>query len=273
MYTAKRLAGPLAADMTAVGRLVWLHDLNRWPFAHNSEKGFYDQSTEVVTFFRRYGSAVSEPDLRDLESFHRKALGELSGAGKCALLADMLTGIVEDPMMAVIGINVHPRVIPEPILGALGWTANTMAADLYELRREFRDMSLLSPVLAHFNQEFARRIDTFLDGDVMQSEAGLAERLYSIAKGIKETFLRPTIFPINNEAVCHSSWIKESIVKPFLSDEPEARTRLWILDEPAMLAYARELLGGDAAVERIYPDLDYVERERKDIVFMPAGIR
>jgi hypothetical protein len=39
-----------APDRTAVLWLAWAHDLNRWPFAHNSEKGYFDQARDVARY-------------------------------------------------------------------------------------------------------------------------------------------------------------------------------------------------------------------------------
>jgi hypothetical protein len=267
-YVAADLASLLESDRFGATRLIWLHDLNRWPFAHNSEKGFFDQAANVESYFARFGEAVSAEELADLSAFHRRALEELSEDGRCALLADFVTGVFEDPMMVVVGLNVSPKVIPSVVLEALGWTDEAIGWELGRLRRGFSANRKLSSMVDEFNDVFKLRIGRFLDDRRGTSPEELARILFDMATTIKATFLRPIVFPINNEAVCHSNWIKRVIVEPFLRAEPRASELLLEWDEQTLLERLASGWLELCDIEPVFPDLDYVERERVDIAFL-----
>lgn len=121
--TADRLSGLAESlDGDRIERLAWLHDLNRWPFAHNSEKGFFDQAANVREYFLSRSPVIEPQDIDDLVGIHLKDPAVISAEARIVLFADSLTGVIEDPLFAVCGLNVHPRIIPASVSDMLGFS-------------------------------------------------------------------------------------------------------------------------------------------------------
>ena len=92
----RRVSGTEQLDINTVRWLAWAHDLNRWPFAHNSEKGFFNQADDVsryvvaagLQFPPAHSSDRTEEEARearllsDLEGVISKDFGRLSPEGR-----------------------------------------------------------------------------------------------------------------------------------------------------------------------------------------------
>src|SRR5262249_38749528 len=89
--------------------LAWLHGLNRWPFAHNSEKGRYDQAADVRAYLQANRIELDHRDTADIVGVHHKSSGELSREGSVVLTADQATGAVEDIFLAITAVGLAPE--------------------------------------------------------------------------------------------------------------------------------------------------------------------
>ncbi len=277
-WVARQLAESPQQHLDA-SRMVWMHDLNRWPFAHNSEKGRYNQGEDIGRFLANLID-ISPDEVQQLESFHRKDISSLHNGGKLALVSDMLCGVVEDPLLVCVGTNVHPSYIPDSYSDALGglyrdsdWV-ETMRECCFALHRDFNTGRFRELFATLFTEAFWSFIDTSIGSmEVGNQPKDVFERAYSISTALKEEFLRPVIFPINNELVCHASWIGETIVDPWrerLGTE-EFCSLMLSLDEPALVDRLLNLTEfREIDISRVYPNLDYIVDSRESWAFVKA---
>jgi hypothetical protein len=263
------LARPL--DAGRVRRLAWIHDLNRWPFAHNSERGLFDQAANVGDYFS--GSpGVSERDINDLVGIHAKDPGSLSDEARIVLFADSLAGVIEDPLFAIAGLNVHPRVIPDEVEEMMGFSLRRgrWYACCRQLAVEFHERE--TPDIARFQAEldvlFRELIERFIVVHQVADLDGDYPALFSIARKVKETFMRPIIFPLNNERVCHSAWLRGEVF-PWYIDRSGGRVdRLLEMDEPQFVAEITEAPDSPFEPKNFLPDLRVVRREIPAMAFI-----
>ncbi|MFG3437782.1 hypothetical protein ACGF0J_11130 [Nonomuraea sp. NPDC047897] len=256
-------------DPDRAGRLAWIHDLNRWPFAHNSERGNFDQAANVSAYFK--GLDVASRDIVDLERLHRKDPHGLTPEGEVVLLADALTGIVEDLLMAVTGLNVHPRLVPPPVDAVLGFSlqAEPWSRECRALAEHFH-RSPDPDVQAFqygFNGLFHQLVDRFLARHEPRRTEHGHTAVYDVARTVKETFTRPTIFPINNERVCRSTWLREQVLPWYLRTLGGSRDGLLDLDEPQFVALVTAP-GSPFTPSQFRPDIDVVRRQLPHLAFV-----
>jgi hypothetical protein len=274
----------VAPDRTAVLWLAWAHDLNRWPFAHNSERDYFDQARDVF----RYMSGISFPTrhfrdkeeerlwkaeaLHDLAGIISKRIYGLSAAGKLVLLADIIAGFIEDPLLAITGLGLSPRLVPDAVREALA-----MPLDDVDFRRElgglhrmlFRDRDVKEFVTG-FDAVFRRSVRRFFTSHGIGAVNPLEEKWFGDLRSLlKEGFLKRVLFPYNNEKVAHGSLLTEELVKPMLrvlGDEKDAM--LTDIDEPGMLelAVSRGIID-EGTQGRYFPDLDYIARAEPENSF------
>lgn len=270
-FVADRLASRWEIDREPVLRIVWLHDINRWAFAHNSEKGYYDQSKDIARFFEDIApGAVAVQELQELMLFHKKDMAAMTAHGKCALLADMLTGVIEDPMMIVAGLNVNPEIFAE-----LDMYANPSEPAelerLHDLARIFRSDNDPSEFERAFDPLFESLAESAVRDLTDGSNEEAYHRIYEMARSVKERVLRPVVFPINNESVSHSSWIKKNIVDHLIQEIGATATSRYLLqiDEYELL---HDCVDGKHSfaidIKKLYADLGYVAREEPAIAFI-----
>jgi hypothetical protein len=275
-----------APDRTAVLWLAWAHDLNRWPFAHNSEKGFFDQARDVARYMfesgiklpRRHFRSHEEERrwkdgvLHDLEGIISKRIYGLSAAGRLVLLADIIAGFIEDPLLAITGLDLSPRLIPETVRQALA-----MPLDNEEFRQElgalnrllFRDRDVKEFVLG-FDAVFRRCVRRFAAQYDIGEADPLEEKWFGELRGLlKEGFLKHVLFPYNNEKVAHGSLLTDELVKALLGvlgDRTD--TTLTEIDEEGMLELAvKHGIIDDGTQSRYFPDLDYIARDEPENSF------
>jgi hypothetical protein len=264
-----------APDRTAVLWLAWAHDLNRWPFAHNSEKGHFDQARDVF----RYMSGIRFPlrqfrdqdeerqwkdrALHDLAGIISKRIYGLSAEGRLVLLADIIAGLVEDPLLAITGLGLSPRLVPEAVREALA-----MPLEDEDFRRE---LGLLDRLLSRdrdvkefvtgFDAVFRRCVRGFAAKHGIGEANPLEERWFGdLRTSLKEDFLRRVLFPYNNEKIAHGSMLTDELVKPLLGVLGDrADHTLTEIDETGLLDLAvRHGIIDDGMQSRYYPDLDYI---------------
>ncbi|TDC12052.1 hypothetical protein [Actinomadura bangladeshensis] len=274
--TADRLSGLTESlDGAKIERLAWLHDLNRWPFAHNSEKGFFDQAANVREYFLSRSPTIGTQDIDDLVGIHLKDPSVISAEGRIVLFADSLTGVIEDPLFTVCGLNVHPRIIPQSVSDMLGFSllADPWYASCFQLAEEFHRAE--NPDVEFFQKQFhelfGALLSEFIDVHRIDSLEEGQEDLFAIARTVKETFMRPVIFPLNNEKVCHSSWLRQEVMPWYLAHVPDARQRLLEIDEDGFVELVTQIGGSPFTAREFIPDLGYVRREAPEMAFIGPG--
>lgn len=260
-----------AGDAERVERLAWLHDLNRWPFAHNAERGLFDQAANVGEYFSG-DAGLTGRDVRDLRGIHEKDPAVLSHEGRVVLFADALTGAVEDILFAVTGLNLHPRLIPGEVEELLGFSLRD--GRWYEPCRSLAGRlhggeSQVPVFQEELVQVFGGLVKSFLDQHSLSLKelASGCRDLFGITGHIKKTFIRPVIFLLNNEKVCHSSWIRHEVMPWYLSHVENARARLLEIDECEFVA---DVLSRESPFEarQFLADIDYVSRETPAMAFV-----
>lgn len=257
-------------DADRVERLVWRHDLNRWPFAHNGERGFFDQAANVAEYFSE-DADLTDRDVLDLRGIHEKDPTSLSHEGRIVLFADALTGSVEDILFAVAGLNLHPRLIPGEVESLLGFSLQDGQWYARCERLAQRLHSQDGPQVAVFQEEFefvfSSLIRIFLDRHSLDELHSGCRELFGITGYIKSNFIRPVIFPLNNEKVCHSSWIRQEVMPWYLAHVEDARRRLLEIDEREFVA---DVVARESPFEacQFLADIEYVSRETPDLAFV-----
>ncbi|MEV0648951.1 HD domain-containing protein [Phytomonospora sp. NPDC050363] len=262
------LAGDVDAEQVRI--LAWIHDLNRWPFAHNSEKGRFDQVANIGAYFA-LAPGIGRGQVQDLRAIHRKDASTASDEGRVVLLADTLTGMVEDLLLVVAGLNVHPRIITPEVekLLSLSLRAGGRLAALRRLTgllhgRE-RRVELFE---VEFDQVFGSLIQDFLREKGVDSLWPAYGELIAVPKLVKETFTRPVVFPLNNDRVCHSGWLRGSVVPWYLNRTPDAAERLLRIDERQFVEEVTAAEDTPFAPEQFRPDIDCVRRDTPAMAFL-----
>lgn len=264
-------------DASNVHWLAWAHDLNRWPFAHNSEKGLFDQAGDVSRYvitarlgFPASCSRDAEGKARlvaDLEGVISKDRGKMSPEGRLVLLADIIAGFIEDPLLAVTGLDLSPRLIPDIFREALALPLNDgdFVSELKALNLLLYEGRDVSNFMSSFDVIFRRGIQSFADKYQLAECDPLEESWFEqLRSSLKESFLRKVLFPYNNEKVAHGSLIKEELVGPLLKKLGHARAAAMFteIDEPGFLDLAEQhgiIDAGSRERERYFPDIDYMQ--------------
>lgn len=273
-------------DLGKIRWLAWVHDLNRWPFAHNSEKGLFIQAEDMARYVAavqlewpagwsasegRY-AANRDALLSELTGVIAKDITNLSAEGRLVLLADILAGFIEDPLLAICGLDLRPSMVPAEI-------RDLLAMPLDE--REFVD-SLLELNLLLYRQRdvlvFMRRFDwlfqemvrRFADrhgiiaGDPLRHEWFARLRVV-----LKDDFLKKVVFPFNNEKVAHGSMLRDELVVPLLNALGDSAKEVFTtVDEAEALRLAiRHGIVDAGMTNRYLPDLDYLATSEPDCSF------
>lgn len=244
-------------------RVVLLHDLNRWVFAHNAEQGLYSQEDGLGAYLSRVLPGLGAAETEELRCLHRRELAGMRPAARPALAADMFTGIVEDPILLFSGLNVHPEALSRGI-------SELLFAELPELGvRRLRELCALlhadrrpEAFCAAFSGFFTERAEALLRRYAARAD-GFDAMLELIARDYRQ--LRKTeaqrIFRINNELICHGSEIRALIGR--LTERmgyPALCELLLTLDEPGFVARLRGEGWTERELEPLYPELDYTGR-------------
>ncbi|MFE4969522.1 hypothetical protein [Streptomyces sp. NPDC056660] len=274
-FVARRLHDRLESlDRSRIERLVWWHDLNRWPFAHNSERGNFDQAENVREYFSSL-PGCTERDMLDLYGIHKKDPTTLTQEAQIVLVADLLAGIVEDPVMAVAGLNVHPRFIPREVEGLLGFSLckDPWRVKCADLAAELHGGPHPSPegFQVRLRTLFAELVEEILNTHWRKDPAATMATFIDIAGAVRNSFISPVIFPLNNEKVCHASWLRHEVIPWYLENIYDARRRLLVIDERTFVADVIGIPGSPYASDHFRPDLGYVSREEPAMAFIHPG--
>lgn len=252
--------------------LAWAHDLNRWPFAHNSEKGNFDQAADVGRYVRstsltaareRLGYHDDLEMLADLEGIIAKRVPGLSPEAEIVLLADIVAGLIEDPLLAVTGIDIRPAIIPADMCREL-----TFPMDQPEFRERLYRLNLLlyesrdtSSYVREFDALFRRCAISFVLAHSLTGQRALDRTSFGALRArVKEGLLRSILFPYNNEKISHGSKIRNELIDPLRrilgNDAIRAFTTI-TEDELVRMATENGLIGPEGYRDYI-PDLDYL---------------
>jgi hypothetical protein len=251
-------------DVRAVERLAWAHDLNRWPFAHNSERDRFDQVADIDAYFGPE-SGFTPAELKDLKGINAKDPARISEAARVVLLADIITGLVEDPLFAVIGLNVHPELIPEQVDDLVGYslTDDDFYGECRELAEQFHHAR--AAVAAEFSKRvhtlFRDLIERFLKAHFQDGLPPDFDGIMAISRHLRATFMRKNVFPINNDMVCHARLLQEEVMPWYFDHCGGTTERLLEMDEYQFVA-AVTGPGSKFRPEQFRPDLDIVAREK-----------
>ncbi|GAA1683439.1 hypothetical protein GCM10009830_33330 [Glycomyces endophyticus] len=259
----------MSVDARAVERLAWTHDLNRWPFAHNSERGRFDQVANIDEYFGD-DSELTGAELRDLKGINAKEPRGISDEARIVLLADVITGMVEDPLFAVIGLNVHPELIPPRVDDLLGYSLGS--GDFFgrcrELAEDFHHARVA--VAEDFSNGvrtlFRELVERFLKLHC-QSGTPATEEILGMARDLRSSFMRKRVFPINNGLVCHAELLLNQVIPWYLDVQKGSSSRLLAMTEEDFVA---EVTRGGAPfrAEQFVPDLDVMVRQRPERPFI-----
>lgn len=261
----------------AVSWLAWAHDLNRWPFAHNSERGVFDQAEDISRYlsdrdidpksndisYYSYWSPTRTGLLSDLRGIISKRIDGLSSAGRTVLLADMIAGFIEDPLLAITGLDLSPRLIPDAVREALALPLDDeeFRAELAELSVLLRDEHDVKKFMLRFDAVFRRCIRVFVRKYRIDQGNPLGKSWFGDLRNlVKDGFLRGVLFPYNNEKVAHGSLLRTELVEPLLKVlGRQATAKLTEVDETGMLKLAIQhgIIEPDEQ-DRYLPDLDYM---------------
>ncbi|MGK5692582.1 HD domain-containing protein [Streptomyces sp. URMC 128] len=248
----------------------WLHDINRWPFAHNAEKGHFDQADDIERFT---AGRLSAETVRQAADIARKRVPGLNQAARAVLLADIVTGFFEDTLFTITGLNLSPSELPDDALELLRLPVGDYAfleelQYLYVLLNQEADVARY---VRNFNSLVFRSTRKFLsDHDFLSSDPLESERFWNVRTALRSEYLEDYIFPLNNEKVCHGEMIRRVLVDPVVSRLGEnAQACLTRWTEVDMVAYVlRERLVAEETVTELKPTLDYVRRFEPSRCFM-----
>ncbi len=250
-------------DATFSDRLVVVHDLNRWTFAHNSEYGMYRQEADIGNYLRNVAPKLAVEELDSLKSLHRKELTGMRPIVRPVLAADLLTGMVEDVILLLAGLNVHPEVISKKL-------CEMVFSDLPELgRRQLCGLCVILNVdkkpehfSIAFHEFFVERVKHLIQLYAARS-ASFDAMLELIVRELLQIRKTETmqLFHINNELICHRSFIRSLITA--LAEQYGFHSlckMLLTLDESEFVAHLRKEGMSVRDLDPLYPALDYTNQ-------------
>lgn len=258
-------------DITRLRVLGWLHDLNRWPFAHNSEQNLFCQPANSPKFFRQLG-ILAENDIAEIVAIQEKRLGELSTEGKCVLLADAVVGMLEDPLLLITALRVRPEFLPDSLSQSIGFSYSeepwrSRSLELARLAAPGASLDDMTAFRDRFDALLLDQSQLVIDHHVRDSMGGLeaAEPMLNLVQEVKAACHRPIIFPINNDLVSHGPWLRERVMPWYRSER--SIDDLVFLSEYELVD--RIVTAPDSPFEReeFLPDVDIVFRENPDLRF------
>lgn len=252
--------------------LSWAHDLNRWPFAHNSERGSFDQAGDLSRYLVAHGLTSSWQRLgykddgslvSDVYGIVSKKTVGISAEAKTVLLADIIAGFIEDPLLAVAGLDIRLSMIPDAVSYELALPVRNQnfCDSLYSLNSRLYERHDVSGFMAEFDRLFRACAQAFVFKHSLTGPAALEHGSFnSLRTLIKERFLQGILFPYNNEKVAHGSFLKSEIIEPLLRVLGRDAARVFTSvteDELLTLAVENEIMA--VGKEHLYfPDLDYI---------------
>ena len=259
-------------DLGKIRWLSWAHDLNRWPFAHNSEKGLFDQAQDVSRYLSENKIVASKNYQEELKDIIDKDYSTLSVEGKIVLLADIVAGFIEDPLWITTALDVTPKIIPNDISDYICLPVNQRGflQHLLELNQLFRETKTVEPFEGCFDKLFCTIAERFTDDKQLALHLPLGHPEFEHWRyRIKEGFMRKVLFKYNNERVSRGSILRKDITEPLLEHVGEASTAFFTsIDEPQVMKKAVDIgIISAESVSEYFPVLNYIEMSEPENSF------
>ncbi len=195
--------------------VTYLHDINRLPFAHNLEKHIgFDQSANLEKYCRYFSLEIPQKIITSTIAVLKK---EVDGppSSRIVYTADAALGFIEDPILAIVTLDVPPNFIPPEVVSYLGFQQETLLPDIARLKTYY--VQKTDAFLERFNTFVVKRAIDFINrhstGNKLLIE--LAD-FTEIRRILREEFLNKQVFPINNERISHGSRLAEEVGIPYL---------------------------------------------------------
>lgn len=271
-----RSSSGIIDDIVKVNWLAWAHDLNRWPFAHNSEKGLFDQAADVPRYFADRGIAVSSDTSRDLQCIINKDRTQLSTEGQIVLLADIITGFIEDPLWTVTALDLRPSFIPDHIAEylCLDLKRRELQQQLLEMNRLFASTRSVEPFETSFDKLFQQIMESFVVNHKLAEQLPLGKPDFEKWRlRIKEDFMRQRIFHYNNDMISKGGLLRSRLIEPLYQKLGDNTMQvLTTIDEPETIATCVRLgVIDEADYDQFLPELDYVSVHEPEQSFRILG--
>ncbi len=250
----------------------WAHDLNRWPFAHNSEKGLFDQADDLTNYFADAGITVSDYHVKQLRNIVNKECEDLNPEAEIVLLSDIITGFIEDPIWLISTINVSPEIIPSKVAEILCVPVHERET-LFQFRRiaeAFQHSLKVDDFMAIFDREFCNIMKRFVAVQNLGSDGVLCSDWFQNWRYlIKGDFLRTVIFPYNNERISRGQVIKDRLILPLIEILGASASRMLtgLTDQGCFLNAVRRSVVAFEDRDLFLPNLDYMATEEPENSF------
>jgi hypothetical protein len=260
-----RIANDEGIDIDKLFWLAWAHDLNRWPFAHNSEKSLFDQAEDVPRYFDENKIFVKPGLINDLKGIINKDHVGLSKEARIVLLADIITGFIEDPIWATTALDLLPSFIPDQVNNYLCLNVERLEFQrrLLELNNLFYKTRSVEPFESKFDLIFKEIATRYILTRNIANSLPLEETEFQHWRQIiKENFMRNELFLYNNEKISHGSLLFNEIILPLSKKLGSSMSSiLTSIDEPQLVKMALELkIISDEDNTKYLPTLDFVEK-------------
>ena len=263
-----------------IERLAWAHDLNRWPFAHNSEQGLFDQCENVRKYFNDHVGWLSDSEITDVLHLHKRQPQCMSLEAQIVLASDQAAGLIEDILFCITSLGLGPEHIPTIVQQFVempfdeGWFRQR----LWGLRLEFMESTRLTfeGFIAKFDASVTATAAALVLRHIsITSDQPLMSQIFrSGVASIKAEFLRPFLYPLANIRVGRGNLHRERVVVPLLELKGRdfAEEMMSLTDQDMVQLALDNHLITSTDVDDLYPDFDYIEREEPALLFTdPKG--
>ncbi|KGN93834.1 hypothetical protein HQ39_09515 [Porphyromonas sp. COT-108 OH2963] len=253
-------------DLNKLELLAWGHDLNRWPFSHNSEKGFFDQGKDLKRYITDNNLTSTPFDFSEVKHVIDKKINKISTEAMILLMADIITGFIEDPIWITTALNLSPSIIPDKVMDILKFNLKDkdLTNRLYELNLDFYNSSSHEEFVKKFDKLFCKTTHEFLKKEFFFINNKLDSIHFSNYRSIiKEEFLVKIVFPYNNEKISRGKLIREKLIIPYLNKikRTEINKKLTELDEEQFIEEVISLkIINQEDVPTFYPRINYISK-------------
>lgn len=264
-------------DLRKIAWLAWVHDINRWPFAHNAEIDFFtkhrrfDQAEDFHRYCRDNDIAINT-HLVDLKNIAKKNIAPLSPEGRIVLLADIVTGFIEDPMLAISGLDLVPNIVPVEIAEVLRLPLSdkNFRARLLDLNVTLNVSRAVERFADGFDSIFLEAVVRLVTGHGFDQHDPLGTENFDRIKSlIREKFIATLLYPLNNERISRGSLLRRQIIDPLINILGESSARvLTTVDEDGVLALAsNNAIIPSPSPKPFLPDIDYLWNKEPNLSF------
>lgn len=237
--------------------VTYLHDINRLPFAHNLEKHIgFDQPTNLGKYCRFFSLNIPQKIITSTIAVLNKEVDGPSSS-RIVYTADAALGFIEDPILAIVTLDVPPHFIPPEVVSFLGFEQETLLTGITRLKSYY--VQNFDTFLERFNTFVIKWTIDFINRHSTANKLLTELSAFTEFRRIlKEEFLRKQVFPINNERISHGSRLAEEVGIPYLHllasrcDDP-IMTLLTMTDQDLLTAAINENIINDPSP--YYPSL------------------